>query len=757
MATREGLLQAEAAQGSGGGGGIGSMFGSALGDVADVLGAAQHGVGYLVHGVAEGDWGDIARGAGILVPAAAGALLTESGFGLIAGAEVGQFVGDKIEGDSDRSHTDVLASLGVTPSKGLLGTVERLGVSLATDPLTYIAPGAGSLDTATARGTEALSPGARLAAESAAKQTGTTVGEAASAALAGDAGGAALRLRVPFTGLGVNVLRDGASDGARGFLAAADTAVTGGRVGDAISGASGMFDGLKAAVVPGAGRIASLTDAGIDADRAVTLNGAYETARAQAQGTRASLLGDFEAQVKAAGKVGGDAPGQVLSQWAEKAGLQAETLDTATVREAVSATANDAARSTFDQSLQQAGIASALRSAGADAVQGVTQGSNAADAMEGLNPMTGGATSAANPEWSALQKLYADQPSLATGALNKAWRQVSYITGTPKFAAEDVLRNAMDPGVKGIGNVAEAASLQRAVSKIPDAEIASKGLVEAARGALTPEQFDLWSAAREQGVLGGGYAVETGVKGIRSKLSAPLRAAGDNSRLANFADRLSSGATAEDAAAGMRGAQFDYSDLTPQMAAARKYVSTGANYASHNAPAMLSRAAANPALIPAALGAKQLADQYVPDVNVAGVRLGVKANPLGDALGGGGPLTAAIQAAGGNLTGAGRSLLNTASGPTAGGAVKALVNQKKGATQSDALRGLLEGTIPGARTAFPLAGAAVDPSTASALASLTGTSGPAPLPGTQGSLSAALSGKIRRATPKTPSRFGPAK
>lgn len=669
--------------------GGGNIVGKALHAIGDSFGALQHGVGYTIHGAKTGDFGEILRGAGIILPAAAGLALAPETFGAsaVAGAEIGgalgQTVGDKWAGNTTRADTakDIL---GDHMSSGLGGTLERLGANFATDPLILN----GILSKATGGAASLKALGDTEAAGSAARGL-TTLGHGVDNALPG-----------PLEGIGQRTI---------------------GKVGDAL-------DTAKAAVVPEAYRLKQLQNAGFDPERAAALNTTYETGRSVAQGVRSNFSGDFEAELAAAKQLDKAAGGsafqdQVAQKWLDKSGTQIDLADASNfgpeglykspeeaVRQVVGQTASNEGVNAFEAHLAKSGVPRLQYSAGIDAQPGIISNNDVPDAFSGKN-FFGGAESSANPEFSALSKLYREQPSLHTGRLNQLYRQGNLITGQAGFVVGDQARNLADTGIQGLGDVREAVSLQRALRGVsPEAKVAL-GQEGAVRAALSPEQFDLWKAARDNNVLQSGYQADTKLGKVTSVLAAPIRAEGDTARLANFIDRVKAGATPAEAAAGTRATQYDFSDVTPLVAKARTMAVPGANFMAHNVPAMLKLAAENPAAIQIPLQAADQATQPGSGVPKVAQNL-LTGLPMVSALTGNNPATAIMRAATGDFKGAGDTLGKIPSGPTPGGLISAAYkeSQDHSAGQAQALKGVGEVTLPFGRLLAPAAKLGLNPS-----------------------------------------------
>lgn len=251
------------------------------------------------------------------------------------------------------------------------------------------------------------------------------------------------------------------------------------------------------------------------------------------------------------------------------------------------------------------------------------------------------------------------------GAIAK-WRR--FATALPSFGVRNYAGDVAKVMPEGVtpGDLVFARGVHRKIDKLPDALVAEKGLVGAARESLSREEFQHWMAIRQRGVQTTGLfhqdVTESGLPGQGSQ--NPLRKPGqwtrkaaeagqDEVRSAMFRAQARKGANPRAAAGATRDALIDYSDITPLNRGLKGTVSPFATYYIKNTPWSLGQGMRKPILPAATVAAEEQ----------TGDTLRLPQTPMeaaGEAIA---PINALL---GGDVETAGREVITKASGPFGG-------------------------------------------------------------------------------------------
>lgn len=221
-----------------------------------------------------------------------------------------------------------------------------------------------------------------------------------------------------------------------------------------------------------------------------------------------------------------------------------------------------------------------------------------------------------------------DDVSGLTKALDSAdrwWRSqvTASLPGGIPFATRNARSNVMLMWLSGTNvpkYMAEGAGLQRAVRRVltgQAAEVADHGVEAAMKAHLTSRQFQLWDAARKNGIIGDafytvelGQAPKLGVKGAAKEGGLPrraIRAVGgtegtlatkgrqlneaveQHARLSQFLSDVDRLGNLDAAARRTKDVLFDYSALTPTERKIKRWVMPFYTWSRKNSPAQVRR------------------------------------------------------------------------------------------------------------------------------------------------------------------------
>lgn len=628
-----------------------TTLGSAIGAVGDVLGASGQGVQHVIHGVQQGDLGEIARGAGILAPAAAG-LVFGGPLGMIAGAEAGQAVGDTFGGHSRvDAATDIF---GMHPGSGVGGFLEHAGLNAVLDPLSYVVP-TGGLEEA---GAEAGAKGIGVRLPFVTKALGGTPTEL----LSGEA-------------------VQGARDATSGLLRAADAHLPGQPLQAVGNAATGLAQRATNFVDPAAERISRMQiptekgGLGMTADEAAALEPKYAVALNQSQSAQSAVALDLKRGLSAedAGAMVSGPPSPAGVTLIPNAGEQASKWDY------------------FNKALERNGVPAKL------------------------------ADGKANPEYLAAQKLFTEQPDLATGPASRLFRQLNAIMPSHqlRYVVGDVTRNAESDISASFSHIQEARDLRTAVddaAKLSAKSAAPLRVEDVAAEVFKnePEKLAKWQALQQNGGFSGTlFHTETAGQGAfaraAQRMTQPAGGLSMDIRNGQTLARMEQGASPADAALATTHTMIGYTDLTPGIATARKYMAPFATHLAKSGALELEHIAANPGVAVAANIATQ-AEEKAKGAGGLGGKLASLASiqtPVQAALFKE-PLSVLPQALSGNLRGGLATVGSSFGGPTLGGvgALSSRIGATKGA-QLKAATQLITGTVPGAGVVAPAATAAL--------------------------------------------------
>ncbi len=706
-----------------------TTLGSAVGAVGDVLEAPAQGVQHVIHGAMQGDLGEVARGAGILVPSVAG-LVFGGPLGMIAGGEIGQEAGDLIGG---KSRVDAARDIfGKQHLSGVGGFLEHAGLNAALDPLTFVAPG-----------------GEAAAAEGAAEGTSGIVARLPFSS----------RLGLPSAQLVSGTAREAAQEAAGGALRAASAALPGDAYGAVSGAATRLTDAAKNFSDPSAYRLSRLTapaargGAEMSAEAAADLEPRYAAALNQTQSAQNAIGLDLkrglspeeagaygpstlppteaESVASLSGKLQrATAPLQtrvdrlesysadLLSRANSAAGpVSAEKLAT---RAADATTAANEARAKLSDltdviaARHEAGMAKLTAD---NAGEPLTKWDhfNAALERNGVPQRIPGpnGTDIPNPAYGAAQKLFTEQPELATGPASRLFRQLNAVMPTKqlRYVVGDVQRNAAADVSASFENIQEARTLRTAVDDA--AKLAPTQRVEdVARDVFksSPDDLAKWQALQQNGGFSGTlFHTETAGQGrfatLSQKLTQPAGGLSMDIRNGQTLARMEAGADPATAALQTQHAMIGYTDLTPGIAAARKYYAPFATHLVKSGALSLEQIAANPALAEVAQQITAGQEQAKQAGGIGGklANLSFLQTPVQAALYKE-PLGAVPQALSGNLRAGLATVGSSAGGPTLGGllALSSRIGATKG-SEAKALTQLITGTTPGASIVAPTA------------------------------------------------------